>query len=81
MQMNVSLPPKMYDLVQSRVKSGMYSNASEVVRDALRRLDEELRREEDWGRLASLLTEAGNSGRSALSVGEIVDEIVDKKDG
>ncbi len=32
----VSIPTKMYDLVHDKVKSGMYSNASEVVRDVLR---------------------------------------------
>ncbi len=80
MQMNVSLPKQMYELVQDRVKSGMYSNASEVVRDALRRLDEEQRREGDWRRLNSLLTEAAESGRSALSVSDVVDQVLDQKD-
>lgn len=37
--MNVSVPPIMYDFVQNKVKSGMYSNASEVICDAIRVLD------------------------------------------
>ncbi len=78
MQMNVSIPPQMYDLVQQRVKSGMYSNASEVVRDALRRLDEEQRHEEDWKRLTSILTDAEKSGRSKQSVGDIADNVLQK---
>jgi len=79
MQMNVSLSPKMYELVQSRVKSGMYSNASEVVRDALRRLDEEQRREDSWSHLGALLADAEKSGRSGLSVGDIVKDVISKK--
>lgn len=38
--MNVSLTPKLVELVESKVDSGMYSSASEVVREALRLLDE-----------------------------------------
>jgi len=34
--MNVSLTPELMKYVQGQVKSGMYNNASEVVRDALR---------------------------------------------
>lgn len=36
--MNVHLTPELEQLVQSRVKSGRYGSASEVVRDALRLL-------------------------------------------
>ena len=44
--MNVSLTPELEKLVNERVRSGMYSSASEVVREALRLLhdQEELRR-------------------------------------
>lgn len=34
--MNVSLTPELEAYVQSRVKSGLYTSASEVVREALR---------------------------------------------
>jgi antitoxin ParD1/3/4 len=37
--MNISLTPQLEKLVQDRVKSGRYSSASEVVREALRLLD------------------------------------------
>lgn len=45
--MNVSLTPELEKLVNERVRSGMYSSASEVVREALRLLkaQEELRRQ------------------------------------
>jgi antitoxin ParD1/3/4 len=49
--MNVHLPPELEQLVQSKIKSGRYNSASEVVREALRLLEErdhlmELRQEE-----------------------------------
>ena len=34
--MNVSLTPQLEKMVRDKVESGMYNNASEVVRDALR---------------------------------------------
>jgi len=37
--MNISLTPRLEKLVQDRVKSGRYTSASEVVREALRLLD------------------------------------------
>jgi len=37
--MNVSLTPQLMQLVQAKVASGMFNNASEVVREALRNLD------------------------------------------
>ena len=44
--MNVSLTPELERLIHDRVKSGRYHSASEVVREALRLLEEreELRR-------------------------------------
>ena len=38
--MNVSLTPKLEKLVQAKVDSGRYNSASEVVREALRLLEE-----------------------------------------
>ncbi|MDO8519262.1 MAG: type II toxin-antitoxin system ParD family antitoxin [Deltaproteobacteria bacterium] len=38
--MNVSLTPALEKYVQEKVKSGLYNSASEVVREALRLLDE-----------------------------------------
>jgi len=37
--MNVSLTPELESMIRQRVESGRYNNASEVVRDALRRLE------------------------------------------
>ena len=37
--MNISLTPELEKLVEERVKSGRYTSASEVIREALRLLD------------------------------------------
>jgi antitoxin ParD1/3/4 len=41
MGMNVNLTPHLEDLVRSKVASGLYNSASEVVRDALRLMEEQ----------------------------------------
>lgn len=40
-QMNVSLTDRLAGFVRQKVSSGRYNNASEVVRDALRRMEED----------------------------------------
>lgn len=41
MGMNVNLTPQLEELVRAKVASGMYTSASEVVREALRCMDEQ----------------------------------------
>jgi antitoxin ParD1/3/4 len=45
--MNISLTPELENAVKARVQSGLYNNASEIIREALR---ESFRRERenDW---------------------------------
>ncbi len=38
--MNISLTPALEKMVQQKVKSGLYNNASEVIREALRLMKE-----------------------------------------
>lgn len=38
--MNVSLTPQLEELVRNKVETGLYNSASEVVREALRLLEE-----------------------------------------
>ncbi|MGE0109425.1 MAG: type II toxin-antitoxin system ParD family antitoxin [Bdellovibrionales bacterium] len=38
--MNISLTPQLEDIVKSKVSSGLYGSASEVMREALRLLEE-----------------------------------------
>ena len=78
MQMNVSLPPELYNDVQEQVKSGYYSNASEVVRDALRRLSTSHKEELAWNKLRKVLSEAENSGTSDKTVTDIANMVLNK---
>jgi antitoxin ParD1/3/4 len=39
-QMNISLSPQMARFIRGKVKKGEYTNASEVMRDAVRRMQE-----------------------------------------
>jgi antitoxin ParD1/3/4 len=56
--MNVNLTPELEALVQRKVESGLYNNQSEVVREALRLLEEQDRlREAHLERLRGALAE------------------------
>jgi len=47
--MNVSLTPELEEIVQSKVRSGRYRSASEVVREALRLMEAHDRRKLSTG--------------------------------
>ena len=73
--MNVSLTPELERLVQLKVQSGRYSSASEVVREALRLMEErdhrEARRKEEMraqiaAGLASLRAGLGADGEAVF---------------
>ncbi|HXP88504.1 MAG TPA: type II toxin-antitoxin system ParD family antitoxin [Bryobacteraceae bacterium] len=68
--MNVSLTPELEKLVSAKVQSGRYNSASEVVREALRLLEEH-----DSARAAQLAEFNQELGRrlAALDRGETVD--------
>ncbi len=78
--MNVSLTPELEERIHERVRSGRYTSASEVVREALRLLEDrdELRRL----RLAELRTQVA-AGLDSLDRGQardgdaVIDEILD----
>ena len=56
--MNVNLTPELERLIQDKVASGLYNNQSEVVREALRLLEEQDRlRELHVARLRAALAE------------------------
>ena len=63
--MNISLTPELEKLVQAKVESGLYNNASEVIREALR---DSLRRESDsdWLRAQAAI------GYAQLEAGETI---------
>jgi len=64
--MNVQLTPEVEELVQSRLKSGRYNSASEVVREALGLMEERdqilaARKDEVQGKIAEGLQSLGRS--------------------
>ena len=62
--MNVSLTDELEMVIEEKVKSGLYNNASEVVRDALRRAfcqPQTLNLEKDTPELAALIQEGVKS--------------------
>lgn len=67
--MNVSLPDPMKEWVESQARTGRYSNASDYVRDLIRR-DQE--RAGKIAELQRLVTEGLESGVSPLSKDEIL---------
>ena len=68
--MNVSLTPELDKFVSGKVKSGRYTSASEVVREALRLLEEQDRTRAE--RLAAFNKELG-ARLAALDRGEFVE--------
>ncbi|MEM7301616.1 MAG: type II toxin-antitoxin system ParD family antitoxin [Pseudomonadota bacterium] len=69
--MNVSIPAQMKDWVTEQARDGRYSNASDYVRDLIRR-DQE--RAEKIARMQAHIDEGRESGLSARSMSEILDE-------
>jgi antitoxin ParD1/3/4 len=68
--MNVSLPDTMKAWVESQAESGRYSNASDYVRDLIRR---DQRRECKVEAMQQLIDEAEASGIETRSVAELID--------
>jgi len=63
MTMNVNLTPQLEDMVRRKVASGLYTSASEVVREALRLMEEQDRvRAARLDRLRQDIREGLNSG-------------------
>ena len=66
--MNVSLPGPMKDWVEAQARTGRYGNASDYVRDLIRR-DQE--RADKIAHMQGLVTEGLQSGISQQSMGDI----------
>ena len=72
--MNVSLTAELETVIEGKVKSGLYNNASEVVRDALRRAfcqPESLDLEADTPELAALIREGVTSRHTPHRKGDV----------
>jgi antitoxin ParD1/3/4 len=63
MGMNINLTPQLEEMVRQRVTSGLYTSASEVVREALRLMEEkDQMRAAKLEKLCSDIQEGVNSG-------------------
>ncbi len=76
--MNVSLPDPMKDWVEAQAKTGCYSNASDYVRDLIRRHQE---RAENTAELQRLITEGIESGVSTRSIVDILQAARERASG
>jgi antitoxin ParD1/3/4 len=77
--MNVHLTPELEQLVQGKVKSGRYNSASEVVREALRLLEQ---RDEVFTLRKDQIRKQIEEGWQSAKRGEVVggDEVFDRID-
>jgi antitoxin ParD1/3/4 len=67
MPMNISLTPHLEEMIRSKIASGSYNSASEVVREALRLLEEEDQvRSLKLQKLRADVREGLDSGRSTV---------------
>lgn len=72
--MNLSLTPELEEFIQHKIESGMYSNASEVVRDALRRMDER----DLWKDLRTFIAPRIAEAKSGNIITQSFDSIIDE---
>jgi antitoxin ParD1/3/4 len=71
--MNISLTPKLEGFVKAKVKTGDYNNASEVIREALRVLQErEADRKVQLRALKRLIREGEDSGAAVAWEPEVI---------
>lgn len=66
--MNISLPDEMKEWVEQQVATGQYGNASDYIRDIIRRDQEAI------AQLQAMIDEGLNSGISNMSLDEIFAE-------
>jgi len=75
--MNINFPPVDEKYIQSMVKNGYYSNATELVRDAVRRLREkESAKEERWLAAIKLGEDDIKAGRTVPYTPKLLDKIM-----
>ena len=78
--MNVSLTPKLEDFVKAKVKTGNYNNASEVIREAVRLLqDRDADRKIELAALRRSIRESEKSGAPVPWNPEAIKELARKK--
>jgi len=69
--MNISIPSPMKDWVQTQIESGQYANASDYLRDLIRR---DQMQKDKLRALQQTITEGWESGFSERSMAEVLTE-------
>jgi len=78
MAMNVSLTPRLEEMVQEHVRSGRYSSASEVIRAALRLLEDHEREQAIRFEQLKADVQKGIDDLDAGRSGELTDEVIEE---
>jgi antitoxin ParD1/3/4 len=68
-QMNISISPQMARFIRDKVKKGEYTNISEVVRDAVRRMQEEEAVRKERELLSDFESRLSKAGRESIRRG------------
>lgn len=74
--MNINLTPKLEEMVREKVKSGLYNNASEVVREALRMMESHDRKELKVWTLDEIEAELDKVNENNFTEGFSAEEII-----
>lgn len=75
MSMHINLSPEMEGFIKSRVTAGFYGNASEVIRDAIRRMQVEECRLAAWQKAISKGDEQLDRGEGSAYTPEALEDI------
>jgi len=68
-QINISLSPQMVRFIRDKVNGGQYADASDLVRDAVRRLQADEAARTEWALLAGFEAGLPESSREAIRLG------------
>ena len=75
MTMHVNLSPEMEAFIKGKVSSGFYSNATEVIRDAIRRMQSEEKRVSAWYAAIKLGDDQLDRGEGIVYTSEALESI------
>lgn len=75
MTMHINLSPEMENFIKNRVSSGFYGNATEVIRDAIRRMQAEEIRTSAWEAALKVGSDQLDRGEGILYSGAELEDI------
>ena len=78
MTMHINLSPEMESYIKAKVSSGFYGNATEVIRDAIRRMQADEQRVDVFRRAVAKGEASLDRGQSKEYTPELLDEITER---